>query len=82
MAGNGAVEEHRYSFGLPFRAGHSTGLCNQQIGGIHQLIDFTAVTKYPHVGMVQQGIGMHLGYKLVVAAHAENQLDIIHSGRE
>ncbi|MNN42549.1 hypothetical protein D3C81_1567360 [compost metagenome] len=78
LAGNGAVEQHRYALGLAFRTGHSTGFGNQQIGSVHQLVDLAAVAQYLHVGMVQERIGPHFGYELFVAAHAEDQLDIIH----
>ncbi|MNC60372.1 hypothetical protein D3C75_1102450 [compost metagenome] len=32
--------------------------------------------------MVQQGVGTHFGDELVVAAHAEDQLNLIHPRRE
>ncbi|MNC21612.1 hypothetical protein D3C75_695960 [compost metagenome] len=80
LSRNGAVEEHRDALGLTLRTGHPAWLRDQQIRCIHQLIDFAAVSQDLHVGMIQQRSGTHFGHKLIVAAHAEDQLDVIHSG--
>ncbi|MNN68960.1 hypothetical protein D3C81_1847070 [compost metagenome] len=71
------MEQHRNSLGQPFGAGHAPGFGNEEIGSLHQLVDFPGKSEQVDMLMDITRILLHLLQRLGVAAEAENDLDLV-----
>ncbi|MNC84030.1 hypothetical protein D3C75_1383260 [compost metagenome] len=54
------MEEHGNTLGQPFSTGHASGLRNQQIRYLHELIDLFGKAEEMDVGVKESGVLIHL----------------------